>query len=72
MSRAGNFLTYCTERYKSAKHLTGKQVAELFTKYQVWEYVYSCFEALHTTGEKYIIEDIDLYIKARESEAVPQ
>ena len=31
----------------------------------VWEYVYSCFEALHTTGANYIVEDIDLYIEAR-------
>ena len=67
MSQAGNFLSYCTERYKSAKGLNGQQVSELFTKYQVWEYVYSCFEALHTTGENYIIEDIDLYIDARRS-----
>ena len=56
----------CVETYKSAKGLNGKQVAALFTQYQVWEYLYSCFEALHTTGEKYIIEDIDLYIKARQ------
>ena len=67
MSQAGNFLSYCTERHKSAKGLNGRQVSELFTKYQVWEYVYSCFEVLHTTGEKYIIEDIDLYIDARRS-----
>lgn len=67
MSQAGNFLSYCTERYKSAKGLNGRQISELFTKYQVWEYVYSCFEALHTTGENYIIEDIDLYIDARRS-----
>lgn len=67
MSGAGNFLSYCTERYKSAKGLNGQQVSELFTRYRVWEYVYSCFEALHTTGENYIIEDIDLYIEARQS-----
>ena len=67
MSPAGYFLSYCTERYKSAKGLNGQQVSELFTKYQVWEYIYSCFEALHTTGENYIIEDIDLYIDARRS-----
>ena len=36
------------ETYKNAKHLTGKQVAELFIRYNVWEYVYSCYEALHT------------------------
>ena len=33
MSPAGNFLSYCTERYKSAKGLNGQQVSELFTKY---------------------------------------
>ena len=70
MSQAGKFLSYCTERYKAAKGLTGKQVAELFSRYRVWEYVYSCFEALHTTGENYIIEDIDMYIDARKSDSI--
>ena len=65
MSKEGNFLVYCTERYKSAKRLTGRQVSDLFSKYSVWNYIYSCFEALHTTGENYIIEDIDQYIEAR-------
>ena len=65
MSSQGVFLIYCVETYKNAKHLTGKQVAELFTRYRVWDYVYSCFEALHTTGANYIVEDIDLYIEAR-------
>ena len=65
MSKEGNFLIYCIEQYKSAKKLNGKQVSELFSRYQVWEYIYSCFEALHTTGVNYIIEDIDLYIEAR-------
>ncbi len=66
MSRQGDFLIYCTEQYKAAKNLTGKQVSELFTRYRVWDYVYSCFEALHTTGVNYIVEDIDLYIEARQ------
>lgn len=67
MSKEGKFLIYCTERYKNAKCLTGKQVSRLFSQYQVWDYIYSCFEALHTTGANYIIEDIDLYIEARQS-----
>ncbi len=66
MSRQGDFLIYCTELYKSAKKLTGKQVSELFSRYGVWDYIYSCFEALHTTGANYIVEDIDLYIEARQ------
>ena len=61
MSRQGDFLIYCVEKYKTAKKLTGRQVAELFSRYGIWDYIYSCFEALHTTGENYIIdEELDL------------
>lgn len=67
MSRQGDFMIYCTEQYKSAKKLTGKQVSDLFSRYRVWDYIYSCFEALHTTGTNYIVEDIDLYIEARQN-----
>ena len=38
MTKQGDFLIYCVETYKNAKHLTGKQVAELFTRYRVWDY----------------------------------
>ena len=65
MSKQGDFLIYCTEQNKTAKNLTGRQVAELFSRYSVWDYIYSCFEALHTTGANYIVEDIDLFIAAR-------
>ncbi len=67
MSKEGNFLIFCIETYKTAKKLTGKQVMDLFRKYGISEYIISCFEALHTTGANYIIEDIDLYIKARQT-----
>ena len=67
MSREGEFLVYCIEIYKSARNLTGKEVMGLFTKYRVNDYIKGCFEALHTTGEKYIVRDIDLYIEARQA-----
>lgn len=67
MSNAGKFLVYCIELYKNAKSLNGKQVMELFTKYNVSQYIYDCFEALHTTGDNYIINDIDLFIEARQN-----
>ncbi len=66
MSKQGEFMIYCIEQYKAAKKLTGKQVSDLFSRYQVWDYIYSCFEALHTTGVNYIVEDIDLFIEARQ------
>ena len=66
MSREGKFLVYCLEMYRSAKNMTGKQAIELFKRYGVSDYVLSCYEALHTTGTNYIVEDIDLFIEARQ------
>jgi hypothetical protein len=51
--------------YKAAKHMTGRQAMELFKRYGVMDYVLSCYEALHTTGTNYIVEDIDLFVEAR-------
>lgn len=67
MSKETHFLIYCIEIYKSAKELTGKQVMDLFSKYNVIDYIIDYFEALHTTGENYIINDIDLFISARKA-----
>ena len=64
MSKEGNFLIFCIEQYRTAKNMTGKEVINLFKQYKISEYIVSCFEALHTTGTNYIIEDIDLYIEA--------
>ena len=66
MSREGKFLVYCLEMYRAAKKMTGKQVIELFQQYGISDYVITCYEALHTTGTNYIIEDIDLFIEARQ------
>ena len=67
MSKETTFLIYCIEIYKNAKKMNGRQVMALFNRYRVIDYVISYFEALHTTGEQYIIEDIDMYISARQT-----
>ncbi len=66
MSKQGELLIYCLETYTAAKNMTGKQTVELFKRYGVTDYVTSCYEALHTTGTKYIAEDIDLFVEARQ------
>jgi hypothetical protein len=38
---------------------------KLFEKFKVLDYIIACYGALHTTGGKYIVEDIDLFIGAR-------
>ena len=60
-----NQLVFTTEIYKCAKDLSGKQVMSLFSRYNVLDYIVNYFEALHTTGEKYIVDDIDMYIATR-------
>lgn len=65
MSKQGTFMIFCVEQYKAAKNLTGKETADLFTCYRVWDYLYSCYEALHTTGANYIVQDIDAFIEVR-------
>ena len=64
MSKELPFIVLCIEEYKNQKKMTGKDVITLFNKYNVCEYIQDFYEILHTTGVKYIINDIDLYIKS--------
>ena len=59
MSKETTFLIYCMEIQKRARRLTGKQVYELFEKYDLFEFVTRFYELLHVHGEKYILQDID-------------
>lgn len=64
MSKELPFMVLCVEEYKNQKGLTGKEVMALFNKYSVFEYIQDFYEVLHTTGGRYIVNDIDLYIKS--------
>lgn len=61
------FIVYCIEEYKMANGLNGKAVIELFDQYQVIDYIRDYYEALHTTGSQYIVDDIHSYIQHRQS-----
>ena len=62
-----NFIVYCIEEYKSAKGMNGKSVMDLFNRYRVVDYITDYYEALHTTGRQYIVEDISMYIAQRQA-----
>lgn len=64
MSKEAKFLVYCIERYRHFEGLSGSEVAELFEKYGIYDYITKYFEALHTMGDDYIIQDIDDYINS--------
>ena len=53
MSKEAKFLVYCMERYRHFEGLSG---------YGIYDYITKYFEALHTMGDDYIIQDIDDYI----------
>ena len=59
MSRESEFLIYCMERYRYYKKLSGKEVAEIFEKSGVNDYIIKCYGALHTVGEEYLMNDIE-------------
>ena len=47
--------------------MSGKEVVDLFNQYSVCAYIQAFYELLHTTGTRYMVNDIDLYIKARQT-----
>lgn len=69
MSKTLDFKAFCFEAYKSYHKLKGIETMDLFKKYNVFHYLTTCYDVLHTTGREYIIEDIDIYIKARQKTA---
>ncbi|WP_407441770.1 DUF3791 domain-containing protein [Fibrobacter sp.] len=62
MSKESTFIIYCLERYRFAKSMSGRAVAELFAAKKVFDYLSGFFESLHVIGEKLIIQEIDDYI----------
>ena len=65
MSKETEFTVFCMESYKVYKSLSGKQVFDLFSQYDVFDYIREFYDVLHTTSYQYINRDIDIYLKSR-------
>lgn len=65
MSKETAFTVFCLENYKVHKSLTGKETAQLFKQYGVFDYIREFYDVLHTTGYQYLNNDIDIYLKTR-------
>ena len=61
------FKTLCLENYKYKHGLSGKEVMQLFDKYDVFQYLSDFYDILHTCGINYIIDDIESYISNRKA-----
>jgi len=67
MSKTLEFKVFCFEAYRAEKSMSGYETMELFIKYGVLDYLETCYDVLHTTGRAFIVEDIDIFISARQS-----
>ena len=65
MSREMNFSVFCLESYKRHRSMTGREALDLFKKYGVFDYITEFYDVLHTTGDSYINNDIDIYLRSR-------
>jgi len=59
------FKVFCLENYKTVHNLKGKDALDIFQKYQVFDYITSYYDVLHSNGRLFIISDIDEYIAHR-------
>ena len=65
MNKELQFMVFCIEEYRGKKGLSGKEVADLFRKYSVLEYVRDFYDVLHINGSNYIIDDIYEFIESK-------
>jgi hypothetical protein len=56
------FIAYCIEEYKDAESMTGKDVIDLFKRYNIIDYIKCCYDALHVMGGLAIAADINSLI----------
>ena len=63
MSREGEYLVFAAEQYRYAKGLSGADVAELFAKYGVPQFIMDSFELFHIECEENMIAAIDEFIE---------
>jgi hypothetical protein len=60
------FKAFCLERYKYEHNMSGRDTFRLFMQYGVLDYLGSFYDVLHKFEDKYLVEDIDLFIEARQ------
>ncbi len=66
MSKTMQFKVFCIEQYKIKHNMTGVETVKRFKQFGVLDYLSSFFDVLHSAGAKYIVEDIDMFIAARQ------
>jgi len=58
-----DFLIYVIEEYKFLENKSAKDTMELFSKYNIFNYIMNNYDALHTMGGRAITDDIKYLMK---------
>ena len=64
MSIPLEYLIYCMEEYKRRHDLTGKETFRLFEQSGAIRYILDHYDALHTAGIGYTVDEIQEMISA--------
>lgn len=59
------FQLFCLESYRSAKGISGTMALDDFRKADVFSFLASGFEVLHTQSKNYLISEITEFINRR-------
>ena len=57
-----DFLIFVVEEYKFLENISSDEIMNVFSKYQVFDYIINHYETLHLMGGRAIVDDIKLLI----------
>ena len=59
------FLLFCLYAVAENQNKTSAHIFKIFEKYGATSYIINCYEALHTQGEYYIVDDLEGFVLDR-------
>ena len=59
MSKENEFLIFAVEYYRSKKRMTGSQIAELFSKYNIYQMIKDNYFLYHIESPDHFVAEID-------------
>ncbi len=62
LSSIHTFIIFCLENYKNKNKISGKDALTDFEKYNVFEFLESSFDILHSQSMNYTIDEINEFI----------
>lgn len=64
-AKVAEFVSFCIEMFAKAKRLSGDKVAVVFQSCGAIDYLDSGYDFLHTQGERWLMSDLDEFLRIR-------